>query len=739
MVTRTMPLKALKRIDVFPHHTLHNQLPSLTFARSSFNFHPFRQSLEIAKKQTKIYIPYSLSSLHPQPKRTFSNFLIFDTQRTNGLNLLTMIPKEERHNTFRPHADEFIKTHGRGRDSHWLHNTEILRSNINPDLFDYYERRNRGEEPPPDNFRWPRSQAQMEQDWAIITLKVWDKEGGDAIFNTIDYNKAYSGRDVKNLEDSPLDQDLGPTDETKAQDGWYGGPGAHLGKYVTELPDQRAEGVDYQSVDPSNIEAEDTASPSKIPSECAQNWQSQRPKIVRRSREKWTRHQEKQLIYLVTDLETEDWKKIASEMQKSETECQERYREVADLPLHNRSRRVWTAKEDADLLRFRDEYQSKDWVRMSSQLEHSVEDCQERYNQLTMSLHSARSKSINTEQSGTALSSAPTEGLRAQSPAIELTELEPWREKRQREAEDDGAEFTPARKSLRTDRPTVDPSDDNARNKAIMNGDRPKLIPRGLGQRRIDPQGREEEQPVAPQVHSGYSPRSPSYSPISSEDEWPSKKKRRDILFPKSDMKVGPGEKRGRNRTREEGDIGFKTPELMKLFAESPKRWHEPRKPLGDDAQSSNNKRTRDGFDGDEDTARPSNMTRLLPPKSPAGGKTEPGDSKGANKNLDEPERDEKSEHIGPLNQKLEEAEAGAAEAILGGTTLQRGRKRRHDASEEEQGAHEAPPKRAKRVPKAQKNGRPQGNQADRGPAAESSWDPPRRRSSRIRKQITRI
>ena len=74
---------------------------------------------------------------------------------------------------------------------------KAIRANTEPSLFEYAERRSRGEEPPPDNRRWPRSLAQRKRDSKIVQFKVMERKDGHAIFNEVDYEKAYTGRNGK--------------------------------------------------------------------------------------------------------------------------------------------------------------------------------------------------------------------------------------------------------------------------------------------------------------------------------------------------------------------------------------------------------------------------------------------------------------------------------------------------------------------------------------------------------------
>ena len=639
-----------------------------------------------------------------------------------------MILHEERHNTFRAHARAFIEAHGEGRDSRWREGTEILRNNIHPDLFEYSVRRSRGEEPPPHSFRWPRSSAQGTRDYVTVTLKVDERKGGGAIFNSIDFEKAYSGRDVKNLQDSPLDEDLGPKDEKKAEGGWLHGPGPFEGSFATEPPDQRVSDVDYESVDLAD-NRDDGASIQRIEANGgAETWENQPARLVTRSQESWTREQERQLIHLVVDLETEDWHDIAGDIGMSEIECQEKYRKLADLPLRERSRKEWTTEEDVDLLRFRGEYQSKDWVRMSSQLEHSVEDCQQRYQQLSNISHSHREVLTDTMDPNATQSSAPAKENVPQMWTPASRSAESRGKKRHREAEDDGAELASASKASRTDMPTAG-ADGNYAGSATKRK-RPGLILHKPGHSPVHAKGREGEQQRTAPTSFHYSPKSPSYSPLS-EDEWPSQQKRRDILSTESGPNAAVEERRGRNRTRQEDESDWKNPELLERRVKSPERQRELRKPLKHDAEFSTHKRKRDEGNEDEDTARPPKKWRLLPPKpEPLRSENKLGVSIEASNHVNESKRPV------PSHQGLREGETGVAEGGLSAIDSRRRRKRRRDVSDEEEEAQLPPPRRSERIAKAQKTARSQNSQAGDRSAAVDTQERPLRRSSRLHKKM---
>ena len=188
---------------------------------------------------------------------------------------------------------------------------------------------------------------------------------------------------VRNLDNSPLDEDIGPYDETKAEGGWILGWGLVDGKIVKEPEDQRIEGIDNEPVVCAAIIDEDFEKAE--PNEMAKLFATQSAPIITKSTEQWERREEKYMLQLVLDFEKNDWEEIASLIGKPVRECIEKYRELADLPLPDCPPVAWSVKEDAELLRWVDEYQVKDWVRISHFLQHDVDGCQQRYKKLTTS------------------------------------------------------------------------------------------------------------------------------------------------------------------------------------------------------------------------------------------------------------------------------------------------------------------------------------------------------------------
>ena len=279
--------------------------------------------------------------------------------RADQLISFSMTSPSDTHGPYRSSAEEFIREHGEGRDAYWHKFTREARSNIDPALFEHSEKRSRGEEPPPDSFTWPRSETELEHDFRVITRKIQEKKGGDAIFSTIDYGKAYSGRYVQDLEESPLYENLGPKGEAKTEGGWILGQGPRIGTFAIEPSHHRAREVDLEVTDINNKQSEDE-DVFRQPVELAELWGTRNPKSWPGSAKRWTEGQKRQLIIVIVEREIDDWDAIANNIELSKTECQERYRELADLPLYNPKQGRWTAKEDTDLLRFRDEYESRD-------------------------------------------------------------------------------------------------------------------------------------------------------------------------------------------------------------------------------------------------------------------------------------------------------------------------------------------------------------------------------------------
>ncbi|KAL9099149.1 MAG: hypothetical protein Q9163_005307 [Psora crenata] len=254
---------------------------------------------------------------------------------------------------FKSIANDFMEKHkgqempARTRDWVW-----IIRANIDPSPFEYYEGRRYGLEPPQ---RWPRSEAQKCRDPEIVQIKVMEREGGGPTFGEIDYEKPCTGRGFQNPDDSPLNPNLGPINETKTEGGWIL-PRSLSENFNPASPTQRGKPLRTQ--------------PAPLKTKC---------------REHWERRLEKYLLQMVLNSETIDWDAIAALVGKPVIECQEKYRELADLPLPDHPRDIWTAKEDAELVRWVQEYGVTDWIRISHFLQHDVDDCQQRSKKLISS------------------------------------------------------------------------------------------------------------------------------------------------------------------------------------------------------------------------------------------------------------------------------------------------------------------------------------------------------------------
>ena len=293
-----------------------------------------------------------------------------------------------------------------GHTGHWV---AMIRANTDPRLFEYYEKRCRGEEPPPDDRRWPRSVAQKKGDIDVVRNKVMEIEGGGVIFSDVDYRKPYTGRGgeessegaplntfsnclvVRNQYSSPLEDDPVATGDIKAEGGWSLGSGPDEGVLPVEPGDRRVEGIDNEPVDSTAFTAcKDLNRPDPLVNATIRATQ---PCTLRtKSTETWGKQEQEYILQLILDFEKIDWEGIASLIGKPVQECQEKYRELADLPLFDPPRLSWSAKDDADLVRWVDEYEVKDWLRISHFLQHEVHDCQQRYQQLTKSQKEADTK-----------------------------------------------------------------------------------------------------------------------------------------------------------------------------------------------------------------------------------------------------------------------------------------------------------------------------------------------------------
>ena len=90
-------------------------------------------------------------------------------------------------------ADAFIARHGRGRNSEWHEWTRYYRQ-ADPELFRYADRRSRGQKPALYHMRWERCPEEREYHRKLLDRKVQVRQDGSDIFDTVDYEKPYSGR-----------------------------------------------------------------------------------------------------------------------------------------------------------------------------------------------------------------------------------------------------------------------------------------------------------------------------------------------------------------------------------------------------------------------------------------------------------------------------------------------------------------------------------------------------------------
>lgn len=275
-------------------------------------------------------------------------------------------------------AEAFVAEHGRDRSELWREKTRDLRARIAPNFFRHSERLRNGGEPLTTAI-FKRTKTHKEWDQERLQRRTVERIGGAAVFATMNFS----------VKDNQVGDNLGPRDEIKVENGWKTGAGPD-GEFCIEPPDQRTAGVDYEPVDRNTAERmvnddyfDYTQDSKKKVQDDADLFPSQEAPVRTRCQDLWTADQTGRLLALVLDQNLHNWDRISSRVKHDPIECQEKYRELADLPLHDRSLRAWNQKDDTDLLRFRGDYNVRDWVRISHHLQRTVGACQERYDQLT--------------------------------------------------------------------------------------------------------------------------------------------------------------------------------------------------------------------------------------------------------------------------------------------------------------------------------------------------------------------
>lgn len=188
---------------------------------------------------------------------------------------------------------------------------EMLLSGTDISLFEYYERRACGKEPPPDNRRWPGNEETRHNNQCMRRREIIREE---ELFCPVEYNPV--------------------------------------------TPDQDAE-----CTAPKSASSERVRRPARLG--------------------KWTFDDEEELLDLVQEEGIHDWSHIAKKLRRKEYICQEKYRQLAGLHLNIlHDRNPWSAQEDADLLRWVEDYETKCWIRISHFLQKSPEVCKKRYHQI---------------------------------------------------------------------------------------------------------------------------------------------------------------------------------------------------------------------------------------------------------------------------------------------------------------------------------------------------------------------
>ena len=224
---------------------------------------------------------------------------------------------------------------------------------------------------------WPRGEAERQCFFDGVSRKVPVRADGSPMFNPVDYT---------NVQVNKIPEEVGPTKETKVVGGWRLGPGPREGKFVVEGPSSYSTCCDLINGFLDG-DADEEASHQLQSTEIARNYrafETRDPTPESCSEQEWTRDEDMRLIEKIIVDGTSNFSRVASHMKKSKMECIARYREVADLPLSDEDSRrsSWTHQEDRDLLRFKDEYQERDWIRMSHFLRHNHLNCHQRYNKL---------------------------------------------------------------------------------------------------------------------------------------------------------------------------------------------------------------------------------------------------------------------------------------------------------------------------------------------------------------------
>jgi len=208
----------------------------------------------------------------------------------------------------------------------------------------YYERRARGLEPSPDNRRWPLSEDARSAVQEIRQRKV----NKNITFGSIDYRPSIS-ESSKDTETGIEDKQANPY----RTNGWSANDGSPFG--------------------PGHVRA--------VPAE------SQQP-VGRTKMSKfifvgfWTEHDEEYLLDLVQEFEYDDWSLIAQLLKRDVSVCQEKYRRLASLELMKVRIGLWSSEEDADLVRWIEQYNTKCWVRISHFLQRSPDDCMAEYKRI---------------------------------------------------------------------------------------------------------------------------------------------------------------------------------------------------------------------------------------------------------------------------------------------------------------------------------------------------------------------
>ena len=285
---------------------------------------------------------------------------------------------------------------------------------MDPELFRYADRLRRGKQPARDRLSWETSPDERRFHRSSLDKKVQVRQDGFDIFDTVTYDRPYSGRggrwpllgshpmtrrNVKRLTDvsiasanigSPVDEPLGPKNETKAQGGWKLADGA----FAVEPLDPRIPGVDYQVVGRNSRQGLVSETEKARPMWNPDSWEARRPEIPQRSGARhWSETQTETLVELAFQNEVQDWRRIASEVGQSVIECQAKWRELASLELSTHAPPAWTLKQQTELMRFVDDYGLTDWVRISHFLEQTPEACIAKHAEL-MSSRSSRHFSI---------------------------------------------------------------------------------------------------------------------------------------------------------------------------------------------------------------------------------------------------------------------------------------------------------------------------------------------------------